>query len=103
MSGIQRVDLNMAPRELVECANILRHEANVQSDIYNRARTLLSGLRGDWLGNTYDAYLNKFFEQEQIMRRYTELLREYANLLDSTAEEVVRMDNDAARSFSNLG
>ena len=94
--------LNMMPSELMACAEMLRREADMQADIYHRTRAAVLGLDRRLVGRSYDAYLQRFIEQEEIMRNCTDLLREYADLLTTTAEEFGRMDDNAAQSFSKI-
>jgi len=92
----------MTPNELRACANVFTNEAQRQNDIYNEARRFIQQAGHDWLGDAYRGYLEQFERQETELRNRTELLRQYAALLRTTADDFEQMDRDIVRFFTNI-
>jgi len=95
-------NLIMEPNALTVCANKLATEATAHIELYERMKSLIIGLEGEWMGGAYESVRELYERQESVLSRYTEALRRYAKLLKDMGEDFERMDNESRRFFTRF-
>jgi WXG100 family type VII secretion target len=66
---------------------------------YTLIKARIVQLENGWHGDAQKALRQKYEEQEPILKRHTDQLNQFAQLLQKTANEMEQMDLDLTRFF----
>ncbi len=94
--------IQVTPEHLHTQARNIRKYNDKQEETMSRIRRLIYSLDESWKGEAQRAFVQKFQSMESIYRKLTDVLNEYAKLMDRTAEEMQKTDQDVLRMIKNI-
>ena len=59
-------------------------------------------LKDSWKGEAQDAFVAKFQSMEHTLRKLTEVLEQYAKLMDKSADDMQTTDQNLKRIIQNI-
>ena len=95
--------IQITPETLKSQANTIRKHKTDQAQTMQRIRNLVLSLRDSWKGEAQDAFAAKFQSMDQSYRKLSEVLEEYAKLMDAAADEMQSTDQNLKSMIQNIG
>lgn len=92
--------IQVSPELLEGKSNELRGYKSEHDEAMNKMRTLVTNLNEIWKGSAQDAFLAKYESMQGTFTQFSEMLENYAKLMDSTAKTLRDADNAAGSTIN---
>ena len=87
--------IQVTPDMLRSKARELRNLRGQHDDSMNQIRSLVNGINDQWKGEAQQAYVDKFNSMEGTFKQFTEMLENFALLMESSANTIEQADIDS--------
>lgn len=91
--------IQMTPELLNEKAKELRGLRQEHDEAMKKMGTLIHGLDAIWKGDSQTAYINKFDSMQGTFTNFSEMIEQYAVLMDNAARQMQETDAGLARGM----
>ena len=91
--------IQMTPELLNEKAKELRGLRQEHDEAMKKMGTLIHGLDAIWKGESQTAYINKYDSMQGTFTSFSEMIEEYAAMMDSAARQMQEKDAEIGRSI----
>ena len=81
----------------------LRNLRGEHDQTMQKMRTLITGLNEVWKGEAQDAYVAKYESMQPTFNNFSEMLEEYAKLMDTAANTIEQTDQSLKTTMSGFG
>lgn len=88
--------IQMTPELLNEKAREIRRLREEHDGVIRNMDTLIHGLDAIWKGESQAAYIAKFESMSQTFLNFSEMIEQYAVLMDNSARQLQEADAGAA-------
>ena len=95
--------IQVTPELLRGKSTELRGLKQQHDDAMTRMRTLMQGLNEIWKGTAQDALLAKYESMQGTFANFSEMLDDYAKLMDPAATQLETTDSQLATTMNNFG
>ena len=96
--------IQVTPDLLTGKANELRGYKGQHDEAMSKMRTLVMGLNEIWKGEAQDAFVAKYESMQSTFNNFSQMLEDYARLMDMTAAKMQDADQSAkAQTMSSFG
>lgn len=94
--------IQVTPDLLTGKANELRGLKATHDENMTRMRSLIMGLNEIWKGDAQDAYVAKYESMQATFNSFSEMLENYAKLMDTAAQKMQETDSTLASNISSF-
>ena len=94
--------IQLEPTTLKTQATAVRTHKTAQEQTMQQLKTLVLSLKDTWKGEAQDAFVAKFQSMEHTLRKLTEVLEQYAKLMDTAANDMQNTDQNLRRIIQNI-
>ena len=84
--------IQVTPDLLTGKANELRGLKSEHDEAMTKMKTLITGLNEIWKGDAQDAFLAKYESMQNTFTSFSEMLEDYAKLMDTAATKLQETD-----------
>ena len=91
--------IQVTPELLATKATEVRSLKSTHDETMAQLRSLVLGLNENWKGAAQDAFVAKFESMQSSFRSFSEMLEDYARLMDTAARELESTDASLAQTF----
>lgn len=95
--------IQVTPELLTGKANELRSMKAAHDENMAKMRTLILGLNEFWKGEAQDALVAKYEGMQSTFTSFSEMLENYAKLMDTAAQKLQETDSSLAATMSGFG
>lgn len=95
--------IQVTPDLLTGKANELRTIKGQHDEAMNRMRTLIMGLNEIWKGDAQTALVTKYESMQSTFTNFSELLEDYAKLMDTSAQRLQETDVNLSSQINSFG
>jgi len=95
--------IQVTPELLNAKASELRGLKSNHDEAMTKMRSLIMGLNEIWKGGAQDAYVQKYESMQATFTNFSQLLEEYAKLMDITAQKMSEKDAELASTINSMG
>ena len=94
--------IQISPENIKAQANNVRKYKRDQENNMNKLRKLIYSLDESWKGEAQDAFVAKFRSMEGIYKKFSDILEQYAKLMDKAANELQSTDQTIRNRIRNI-
>ena len=94
--------IQITPENLHKQANSIRKYKTDQETCMGKLRRLIYSLDESWKGDAQDAFVAKFQSMESVYKKFSDVLEQYAKLMDKAADDFSREDQNAKSMIRNI-
>ena len=98
MAGLSTIQVT--PEQLRSEAKKIRAIRDNHNAEMKKLANLIGNLESSWKGRSQNAYYNKFEQAQGAFRNFSEMLLEFAQLMEYSASSMEAKDEELARSVS---
>ena len=91
--------IQVTPETLRGKANEVRGHKSTHDDTMAKLKSLIHGLNAEWKGKAQDAFVAKFDSMQSSFTQFSQMLEDYAKLMDTAARELEIKDQELAQTF----
>ena len=84
-------------------ANELRSYKGQHDEAMSKMRTLIMGLNEIWKGDAQTAFVAKYESMQSTFTNFSQMLEEYAKLMDTAAQRLQETDASLQSSMNSIG
>ena len=84
-------------------ANELRTLKGQHDEAMSKMRSLITNLNEVWKGDAQTAFLNKYESMQSTFTNFSQMLEDYAKLMDNAAQQMGDLDTSLASKMSSFG
>lgn len=95
--------IQVTPDLLNGKANELRGYKDQHDDAMAKMRALIMGLNEVWKGDAQDAFLAKYEGMQSTFTNFSQMLEDYAKLMDTAAQRMQDTDQSLSTTMSSFG
>lgn len=95
--------IQVTPDLLTGKANELRGYKDQHDEAMSKMRTLIMGLNEIWKGDAQDAYVAKYESMQSTFNNFSQMLEEYAKLMDTAAAKLQEADQGLQTTMNSFG
>ena len=95
--------IQVTPDLLNGKANELRGYKDQHDDAMAKMRALIMGLNEVWKGDAQDAFLAKYEGMQSTFTNFSQMLEDYAKLMDTAAQRMQETDQSLSTTMSSFG
>ena len=95
--------IQVTPDLLNGKANELRGYKDQHDDAMAKMRALIMGLNEVWKGDAQDAFLAKYESMQSTFTNFSQMLEDYAKLMDTAAQRMQDTDQSLSTTMSSFG
>lgn len=95
--------IQVTPDLLSGKANELRSMKAAHDENMAKMRSLILGLNEIWKGDAQDALVAKYQSMQTTFTSFSEMLENYARLMDTAAQKLQETDSSLASTMSSFG
>ncbi len=95
--------IQVTPELLNGKAAELRSLRSNHDESMAKMRSLIMGLNEIWKGGAQDAYVAKYQSMQATFTNFSQMLEEYAKLMDVTAQKMSEKDSELASQINSAG
>ncbi len=95
--------IQVTPDLLTGKAAELRGLKDQHDDAMAKMRTLIYGLNEIWKGEAQDAYVARYESMQPTFANFTQMLEDYAGLMDAVASTMEETDQQMKSAMSGFG
>ncbi len=95
--------IQVTPELLRGKANDVRNYRGQHDDTMVKLGNLIRSLNEIWKGSAQDAFVAKYESMQTTFRNFSELLEDYAKLMDMTANGMEEKDQSLKTTIENFG
>lgn len=95
--------IQVTPDLLTGKANELRAMKATHDENMAKMRSLIMGLNEIWKGEAQDALIVKYESMQSTFTSFSEMLENYAKLMDTAAQKLQETDSSLASTMSSFG
>ncbi|MBE6572791.1 MAG: WXG100 family type VII secretion target [Ruminococcaceae bacterium] len=95
--------IQVTPELLDSKANELRTLRSQHDEIMNKMSTLISSLSDVWKGDAQQAFVDKYDEMKGTFSNFSDLLEEYAKMMNTAAQKLYDADQSIQVSMAGFG
>ncbi len=95
--------IQVTPDLLTSKANELRSYKDQHDEAMNKMRTLVMGLNEIWKGDAQTAFLAKYESMQSTFTNFSQMLEEYAKLMDTAALKLQETDQSLQATMNSFG
>lgn len=94
--------IQITPENLHRQATTVRKYKTDQENYMGKLRRLIYSLDESWKGEAQDAFVAKFQSMESVYKQFSQVLGQYADLMDKAANEIQNTDQNVKRMIQNV-
>lgn len=94
--------IQVTPEHLHRQANTVRNYRKDHEDYMAKLRRLIYSLDESWKGEAQSAFVEKFQSMESVYKKFSQVLAQYADLMDKTASEIQSTDQNIRSMINNI-
>lgn len=95
--------IQVTPDLLKGKANELRGLKGQHDEAMSKMKTLITNLNEVWKGDAQTAFLNKYESMQSTFTSFSQMLEDYAKLMDNAAQQMGDLDTNLASKMSSFG
>ena len=95
--------IQVTPDLLNGKATELRGLKDQHDDAMAKMRTLIYGLNEIWKGDAQNAFLQKYESMQSIFSNFSQMLEDYAMLMNTAADRLQQTDIDLQGTMNSFG
>ena len=95
--------IQITPETLKVQAGTVRKYKMDQQQTMQQIKNLVLSLRESWKGEAQDAFVEKFQSMDKTYSKLSDVLEEYAKLMDKAADELQNTDQNLKIIIQNIG
>ena len=95
--------IQITPDSLRVQARTVRNYKVQQEQNIQRIRNIVLSLNDSWKGAAQDAFVAKFQSMDHTYRRFSDVLEEYAMLMETAANDFQNTDQNMRNLIQNIG
>lgn len=95
--------IQVTPDLLKGKATELRGYKAEHDEAMNKMRSLMTNLNEVWKGDAQDALLAKYESMQNTFTQFSQMLEDYAKLMDTSAAQMAELDSSLASHMSSFG
>ncbi len=95
--------IQVTPDLLKGKANELRGLKGQHDEAMSKMKTLITNLNEVWKGDAQTAFLNKYESMQSTFTNFSQMLEDYAKLMDNAAQQMGDLDTNLASKMSSFG
>ena len=95
--------IQVTPDLLTGKANELRGLKSEHDEAMTKMKTLITGLNEIWKGDAQDAFLAKYESMQNTFTSFSEMLEDYAKLMDTAATKLQETDASLQATMNSFG
>lgn len=95
--------IQVTPELLTSKANELRGLKQEHDDAMAKMRNLIMGINEVWKGEAQDAYIAKYESMQTTFNNFSQMLEEYAKLMDSASLRLQESDQSLRTTIESFG
>lgn len=95
--------IQVTPDLLTSKANELRGLKSEHDEAMAKMKTLITRLNEIWKGDAQDAFLAKYEGMQTTFTNFSEMLEEYAKLMDTAANKLQETDVSLQATMNSFG
>ena len=95
--------IQVSPDLLTSKANELRGLKDEHDQAMAKMRSLIMGLNEVWKGDAQDAFVAKYESMQPTFNNFTEMLEDYAKLMDTAAQKLQETDQSLQTAMNSFG
>lgn len=94
--------IQITPESIRSQANTVRKYKQNQEAVITKLRRIVYTLNDSWKGEAQDAFVAKFQSMDSVYRKFSEVLEQYAALMDKAANEMQSTDQNIKSMIRNI-
>lgn len=95
--------IQVTPDLLIGKATELRGLRSQHDETMTKMRTLIMGLNDVWKGDAQTAFVNKYESMQSTFTQFSQMLEDYAKLMDTAANKLQETDTTLAGTMNSFG
>lgn len=95
--------IQLTPELLKAKANDLRALKSTHDEAMTKMRSLIRGMNEVWKGKSQDALVNKYESMQPTFNSFSQMLEDYARLMDASADRFTVADEEGASQINSFG
>ncbi len=95
--------IQVTPDLLTGKANELRGYKSQHDEAMSKMRALIMGLNEVWKGDAQNAFVAKYESMQATFNNFSQMLEDFAKLMDITAQKMGDVDQDLQTTMNNFG
>lgn len=95
--------IQVTPEMLTQKASEVRTIRSQHDEAMSKFRSLVTNLNEIWKGAAQDALVAKFESMQPTFKEFSEMLENYAKLMDTAARELENTDRELKAKMDNFG
>lgn len=95
--------IQVTPDLLTGKAQELRGLRGQHDEVMAKVRTLILGLNEVWKGDAQTAFVNKYESMQSTFTQFSQMLEDYAMLMDTAANKLQETDASLAGTMNSFG